>query len=102
MAFILNMSVVFESVISSRTDSAPELGLWRNDTAGGHEDTGSGADLHVAFTTSGQFLAVFTVGRKAVGDKRSLPDCGQIDGWMAVSNMQHFSKQLALSFAFGP
>lgn len=49
------------------------------------EDTGCNADLHMTFTTSGQTVAVCAAGRKAVGDKRSVPDRGEIDGWMEVS-----------------
>lgn len=49
------------------------------------EDTDSGGDLHLSFTTSGQFVAVGTVERNAVEDRRNVPDCGQIDGWKEAS-----------------
>lgn len=49
------------------------------------EDTDSGGDSHLSFTTLGQFIAVGTVERKAVGDKRSFLNCGQIDGWKKAS-----------------
>lgn len=45
------------------------------------EDADSGADSHVALTTSGPFVAMF----KGVADKRSVPDSGQTDGWMEDS-----------------
>lgn len=66
------------------------------------EDTDSGADLHVSFTSSGQFVAMFTVGRKAVGDERSVPDCRQTDGWAEVSltSSATFFKAISIKLCF--
>lgn len=48
-------------------------------------DTDAGADLHVTFTSPGQFVAMFTVGWRAEADQRTVPDYGQTDGWAEVS-----------------
>lgn len=48
----------------------------------GHRGHDCGADLHRTFTTSGQFVALFTVGRRTVGDKRSVPVADRLmDRW---------------------